>query len=358
MLKLFIFFMAFFSCIFIATGNVKAGKLTIVTRANDGTVYKPNPSENIFVVCYGNSVEVANAEETAEVNAEGSAILYLPDGRWKCYFTLDSDNVDKDASVFVEMTEAEHQYDLKTGLDNVVEKKVVKVSVTRKNEDGRNLAFASLQVINTKTNEVVKEWKSSSYTKTIELEAGSYVLKEVTAPPGYELAQNYSFEILESSEPITIDIVSSKLASDNNDNNDDNNDDNNINVNQMSLTVKYLDENNKYLKGATLRLLDDKGVVKDSWTTDTNAKVFPSLPLGFYTIEEVKAADGYASTQKVRFELATSGEMYTVTLNTSPVVKVPDTLSNTSKILIVISLAGLVIGAWLIYSNVKRREEI
>lgn len=345
-LNLFILFMAIFGGLFVSTSNVKAGDLIVVARANDGTAYRPKTNEYIAVVCYG---KFDNSEIVREVNVAGGAVFNsLAEGRYVCWFTTDSDNVDKNARVDVDVTNEELTVDLLTGLDNDAgeddeeETTLIPVSITRKNESGRNLAFASLQIINSKTNEVVKEWESSSYTIKINLEPGSYVIKEITAPSGYELAKDYNFEVSENAESIEIDIVSSLI----------------VTVDEMTLQVKYFDENNKYLSGTTLRLLDANGIEKNRWTTGSSAQQISNLPLGFYTIEEVKAADGYTSVQKVNFELATAGEMYTVELTTSPLVKVPDTLSNFSKVIIAAGITGLLAGLGLLYFSGKRKEEV
>ena len=69
---------------------------------------------------------------------------------------------------------------------------------------GKELPGAKLE-IRDKDGKVVESWTSTDKPHTIEkLPAGEYTLHEVSAPKGYELAEDIKFTVKDSGEPITI----------------------------------------------------------------------------------------------------------------------------------------------------------
>lgn len=172
-------------------------------------------------------------------------------------------------------------------------------------------------------------------------EYGTYKIQEIKAPDGYVLDSTVKTVTLSKSNPselVTIVNVAEVEAS-------------------ANLIIKKIDDKGNLLSGATLRLLDESGYEIQRWTSDGNIKKFYNLPLETYTVEELDAPTGYAlSTEKKTIKLSETGETYTVEFKNAPVVKVPDTLSNISKVLIAIGLIGLAIGGWLLYSNKHKQQ--
>lgn len=69
-----------------------------------------------------------------------------------------------------------------------------KVSISKVNEKNELIIGAKLQIIDS-TNTIIKEWISDGTVYEIMLPAGKYILHEIEAPEGYELAEDKPFEI-------------------------------------------------------------------------------------------------------------------------------------------------------------------
>lgn len=78
---------------------------------------------------------------------------------------------------------------------------IIKVQISKQDlTTGKELPGAKLQIID-KDNKVVHEWISSNDPHLFEkLPAGEYILREITAPDGYEIAEDVSFTVKETSE--------------------------------------------------------------------------------------------------------------------------------------------------------------
>lgn len=70
----------------------------------------------------------------------------------------------------------------------------VKVIIEKKDEDGRLLEGAELQLKNSK-GDIIKTWVSSDAPLIIYLEDGKYTVHEVSAPEGYNIAEDKEFEV-------------------------------------------------------------------------------------------------------------------------------------------------------------------
>lgn len=68
-------------------------------------------------------------------------------------------------------------------------------------------------------------------------------------------------------------------------------------------------ETGKNIAGATLAINDVNGKEVMRWVTTTNSKVIMNLPVGKYTLYEVKAPNGYEKSDKVyNFEISNNGK--------------------------------------------------
>lgn len=82
--------------------------------------------------------------------------------------------------------------------DEIVEDEIkiqhTKVLISKVNEKGELIVGATLQVIDS-NGEVVYEWISDGTVHEIVLGAGKYILHEVSAPEGYQIAEDQEFEV-------------------------------------------------------------------------------------------------------------------------------------------------------------------
>lgn len=156
---------------------------------------------------------------------------------------------------------------------------ISKQDITTKEE----LPGASLKV--TKDDIVIDEWVSTSEKHEIkDLDDGTYVLTEVTAPDGYEVAESITFTVengkVSSREIIMYDAPISE----------------NIIISKQDATTK------KELPGAKLELFKD-GVMIDTWISTTEVHVIASPSDGTYVLKEVTAPKGYEIAESITFEV-------------------------------------------------------
>jgi hypothetical protein len=104
-----------------------------------------------------------------------------------------------------------------------------------------------------------------------------YTIKEVKAPDGYVKAAD-----------TTVTTSMSKDTS--------------VTIKDGTTIVTKLSPDGKNLPGALLQVVDSKGNVIDSWTTTTETHSINNLVTGTeYTLQEVKAADGYIIAKDIKF---------------------------------------------------------
>ena len=156
---------------------------------------------------------------------------------------------------------------------------ISKQDITTKEE----LPGASLKV--TKDDVVIDEWVSTSEKHEIkDLEDGTYILTEITAPDGYEVAESITFTVengkVSSNEIIMYDAPISE----------------NIIIRKQDSTTK------KELPGAKLELFKD-GVMIDTWISTTEVHVIASPSDGTYVLKEVTAPKGYEIAESITFEV-------------------------------------------------------
>lgn len=156
---------------------------------------------------------------------------------------------------------------------------ISKQDITTKKE----LPGASLKV--EKDGIIIDEWVSTSEKHVIRnLEDGTYVLIEVTAPDGYEVAESITFTVMDgvisNKEIVMFDKPVDKY----------------VYISKQDITTK------KELPGAKLELSKD-GTVIDSWTSTNEVHKIKNLSDGTYTLTEVTAPDGYEVAESITFEV-------------------------------------------------------
>jgi len=181
-----------------------------------------------------------------------------------------------------------YQVEVKENGDCLVitcENKPTEATFTKVDETGvKEIPGAKLQIIDKETNEVVEEWISTEESHIVNylVEGKEYIMKEISAPYGYEIAEEITFV--------------------------------------MGDGIKVKMQDNPILKTLQLIKLDKKTeeVIKDNFTfglyvdkectqliqqVDSNAKegtiTFKDLRYGEYFIKEISAPNGYVLSDKV-----------------------------------------------------------
>lgn len=153
------------------------------------------------------------------------------------------------------------------------------------------------------------EWITDGTTKELtvgvdfgSIKDGSYIIKEVSAPHGYEL-----------SAPKTITIKDGKLFG-------DLQDDTVVFVNQAYVEVSKTDATGQNeIPGAEMKLFDRKGNLVDSWTsTEEEYKISGLIPNDIYEIVEELAPEGYVKlSTSIKFRINDEGKVETLKCTTS-----------------------------------------
>lgn len=177
---------------------------------------------------------------------------------------------------------------------------------------------------------------SKSYYTINNLPLGTYIITEITAPSGYQLTKKAKeVSLTESDTYESVEFYNEPFES------------------KVSVIKVDATDDDKILKGATLHIVDKDGkeVVKP-WVTTEKAYVITGLSVGKYYIEELEAPTGYSlNDNKQAFEIKSNSDEINVEFANNKIVNVPDTLSNTSKIIVMLAVIGILTGGILIYKN-------
>ena len=170
----------------------------------------------------------------------------------------------------------------------VYEEQPIRVSVSKTDITGdHELAGATLTVLDSKGN-VVESWVSSGEPHLMEyLAVGSYILREESAPYGYKLAADITFEVLDTEEIQTVQMKDDYLFG------------------KIRIT-KHDSLSDKKLDGVEFEIRDREGNVLETLVTDEQGYAeSKELPIGTYsdngsfaehityTLVETKAKEGY-----------------------------------------------------------------
>ena len=167
---------------------------------------------------------------------------------------------------------------------------------------GDELKGASLQIIDTKTDKVIKEWVSDGSTTTFKLSEGNYKLVETAAPKGYKIATEINFAV-DKSGKVTADKGSLKTSTGNN-----------VIVmvddyKETKISFSKTDILGNELPNAELQIIDksnDKVVQK--WTSGDKPQKIELKP-GKYEFVETAAPKGYKIATSIEFEITTDGKV-------------------------------------------------
>ncbi|UKX95544.1 SpaA isopeptide-forming pilin-related protein [Bacillus anthracis] len=152
-------------------------------------------------------------------------------------------------------------------------------------ESGQLLPGAKFDVIDKDgkvVETIVTDDKGEALSK--QLPVGSYTLKEVEAPKGYELSSSSVSVDVEANKVVTVDVVNKKIPE--------------KVTGQFEVVKVDANDKTKLLSGAEFEVYKDGKKVAELKTGESGKVMSPKLPLGEYTVKETKAPAGYKLSDK------------------------------------------------------------
>ncbi len=148
----------------------------------------------------------------------------------------------------------------------------------------QEMAGATIQIIDKETNEIIDEWVSTNESHIVNylVEGKEYIMRETSAPYGYEIAEEITFVMGDN-----IKVIMK----------------NNPIVKTLQLTKIDKDTKEVIKERFTFGLYVDKECTKLIQQMDSNAKegtvTFTDVRYGIYYIKELSAPNGYVLSDKV-----------------------------------------------------------
>ena len=161
------------------------------------------------------------------------------------------------------------------------------VDVTKLDADEKPVKGATLQVVSTKTKNIVDQWVSDESKHLVEgLKVGeTYILREIKTPDGYVTANEIPFTVKED-EDMHLSMIDTRVS------------------------VQKKDDNGNVVKDAILQITDQQNNIIDEWTTDGTYHVVKGLKAGeTYTLTEIKTPEGYKKASSIVFTVDQTQDM-------------------------------------------------
>lgn len=261
-----------------------------------------NRSGNTFRV----SIPVSSVAEgktiSFQVKVSGSYTLntayeydYGANYQYVLYGKLDTANKPVSASLNLSVTKPE---------ENIF--RVYKVDEDGDYVKGARLALYEGNCTNKKcsSSNLYETWTTTNSAKVFEnIPKGIYTLVEISAPSGYEIADKMYVNISSNSGTFKVEMVDYEIE-------------------ENSLKVYKVDENDNYVKGAKLALYKEDCTNKTctesklykTWTSGSSAMVFTDIPMGTYTLVEVEAPNGYKVAAKKKVVVNSTNKTFKITM--------------------------------------------
>lgn len=175
------------------------------------------------------------------------------------------------------------------------ENKPTEMTFSKVDETGnKELPGATIQIIDKETGDIIDEWVSTDEQHIIHylVEGKEYIMKEITAPYGYEIAEEITFVAGDGNKVTMKDMPILRS----------------VRVEKLDKTTKEHIKSNKFVFG----IYEDKECTKLIKQAGANeyegTALFDNLRFGTYYIKEIQAPTGYKlSNQVVKIEINDKG---------------------------------------------------
>ena len=181
-----------------------------------------------------------------------------------------------------------YEVEIKENGDNFTitcENKPTEITFSKVDETGvKEIAGATIQIIDKETNEIIEEWVSTEESHKVNylVEGKEYIMREISAPYGYEIAEEITFVM---GDGIKVTMQNNPIL--------------------KTLQITKLDKDTKEVikDKFTFGLYVDKECTKLIQQVDSNAKegtvTFKDIRYGTYFVKEISAPNGYILSDKV-----------------------------------------------------------
>lgn len=202
------------------------------------------------------------------------------------------------------------------------------VSVNKVDADGNPVVGATLQVVSTKTKNIVDQWTTDGEPHNIEglVVGGEYILREIETPEGYVKASDITFEV--SEENVNQEIT----------------------MTDKQVIIHKKDDHGNYVVGAKLAVVDMDGNIVDEWTTGKEGHAVSGLEVGKeYILRELEVPSGYEKAEDMRFTVSDDLENQEFVM-TDKLVPVDTAVDNSTMVFSCVGLGSLLIlmALWLL----------
>ena len=261
------------------TLEIKDGEIYTFDKLPIGATYTVTEDASDYVA----SFEITNA-------ASVGAIVAVKGDNTEVQKTIstEQETVDEGEDITVTFTNRSTDYEVRF-------KKVA--------PDGMYLIGAKLQILD-KNGNVVREWTSSGNVYVTRLQEGEYTFHEAEVPKGYLRAEDVRFTVDKDGKVTiiktdgtteTAEVV--KIVS--------------MTDQPTRVVVNKVDDQNRPLAGATLRILDkETGKTILTWVSEeTPYEITGKLSPGTYILREMKAPNGYNMAEDIEFTIDETGKV-------------------------------------------------
>jgi len=287
-----------------------------------------------FVLKNSKGEKVANWTSTEE----GYSITGLPEGKYTLTETEAPKGYEKSKEVYTVTLEAGKT----VTVDFYNEKQPTNVVIIKRDKQtGKTVAGAKFVLKNSK-GEKVANWTSTEEGHSITgLPEGEYTLIETEAPKGYIKSEEIYTIKLEAGKTVTVNFYNEEEP-----------------VITIVKIIKVNGETGERIAGAELVLKDANGNVVKTWTTTEEEYIIEGLAPGKYYLSETKAPSGFVlSTEIIEIVVTEEAEIQTITFYNTPEVEVPNTLTSTSILTIVIGMVTMVVGGSIVFISLRREAK-